>query len=370
MKKFNDNSISKLLLDEGFVSWVRSGCPDNAPWARRLSKQSQSREAAALAAAVIRNIEFRECEISDEDLNSLISSVRQSMAPPRRAASVFRFFGEHQSLLRASALVLFSASIITLIVSTWQANNNQSLISKNTPLQRKNHYALISAAGPVKLPDGSCVILKTGSSLLIAQEFGLKKREVYLNGEASFEVKKDPSRQFIVRSNGLTTRVYGTSFSISATRGDSVFKVIVSTGTVSVSIAEATQKSVLPNQKTLQLTANQQASYDVTKARLVKADLSRCAPLSAALAKAQFDFVETPLSEVAQRLSEAYQVPIICENEFISRCPVTASLGELSFYEKLSLICRALNAGFETREGKVIIRGRGCEAGNTTAATR
>ena len=82
----------------------------------------------------------------------------------------------------------------------------------------------------VQLPDGSKVTLSKDSRLSYGKKFDGNKREVFLSGEAFFEVAKNPARPFLVYSNGLITKVLGTSFKITAFEQDTRVVVAVKTG--------------------------------------------------------------------------------------------------------------------------------------------
>ena len=83
------------------------------------------------------------------------------------------------------------------------------------------------------LQDGSTVILEPGGEFRYNEKF-LNPREVYLSGDAFFEVTKDASRPFLVYANEITTKVLGTSFRIKANQGEKEIVVAVKTGKVSV----------------------------------------------------------------------------------------------------------------------------------------
>ncbi len=63
--------------------------------------------------------------------------------------------------------------------------------------------------------DGTTVWLNSGSSLKYSNHFGISKREVRLDGEALFEVKKDAEKKFVVNLDGSSTiEVHGTIFNV------------------------------------------------------------------------------------------------------------------------------------------------------------
>lgn len=64
------------------------------------------------------------------------------------------------------------------------------------------------------LPDGTQVWLNSDSKLEYAESFTGATREVSLEGEAYFDVVKDPKRPFIVHTSAIDIRVLGTSFNV------------------------------------------------------------------------------------------------------------------------------------------------------------
>lgn len=99
------------------------------------------------------------------------------------------------------------------------------------------------------LPDGTKVWLNAASTLKYAVNFTAgSERTVELNGEAYFEVAKDKSRPFLVKSNGLETRVLGTHFNVCSYREDKDAAVSLAEGSVHVSLGAAS-KILVPGQQ-------------------------------------------------------------------------------------------------------------------------
>lgn len=89
----------------------------------------------------------------------------------------------------------------------------------------------------VRLADGTQVMLNVDSELRIPTDLDEagSVRDVYLDGEAYFEVSSNPERPFRVHSGGTVTRVLGTAFSVRAYPGEGG-RVVVEEGSVSVQV--------------------------------------------------------------------------------------------------------------------------------------
>ncbi|WEK37519.1 MAG: DUF4974 domain-containing protein [Candidatus Pseudobacter hemicellulosilyticus] len=66
----------------------------------------------------------------------------------------------------------------------------------------------------IRLPDGSKVLLNVSSRLELYNNFNTGTRELYLDGEAFFDVVDNPSVPFIVHSKRFDVTVLGTTFNV------------------------------------------------------------------------------------------------------------------------------------------------------------
>jgi ferric-dicitrate binding protein FerR (iron transport regulator) len=84
----------------------------------------------------------------------------------------------------------------------------------------------------IELTDGSKIWLNADSKIQYPTVFTGNTREVYMNGEAFFEVAKDPSRPFIIHLSNGTVKVLGTSFNIRAYDNEKTIEASVATGRI------------------------------------------------------------------------------------------------------------------------------------------
>jgi len=213
----------------------------------------------------------------------------------------------------------------------------------------------------VTLFDGSMVQLHPKSKLSFSHGSFSKKREVYLTGEAFFDVKKNPSVPFVVYTKDLVTKVLGTTFNVEAYPHENKASVKVRTGRVSVYRKENfSDKNTVANKLDgLIVIPNQQVVYDVVNHQLRKTIIDEPVVL-AANPRGTFVFNSTPLKEVFKRLQHTYGITIIYDESVISSCSLSASMGDENFYEKLELICKAINASYESIDGTIFISSQGC----------
>lgn len=120
---------------------------------------------------------------------------------------------------------------VLLISASW-------LFLVNRHKESITYFTVTAPLGEIKqirLPDSSLVWLKSGTTLQYSSQYGKQARRLELTGEAFFEVQKDGSRPFIVKTGNLETRVLGTAFNIQAYIDRPSIQVWVQHGRVQVS---------------------------------------------------------------------------------------------------------------------------------------
>jgi hypothetical protein len=108
------------------------------------------------------------------------------------------------------------------------------------------------------LADGTKVWLNAGSRLAFPTKFTGKKREIFLEGEACFQVAHNSEKPFVVNAGGLDIKVLGTNFNVSAYPTEKTVETVLVEGSVAVSRSKAIK---LGKNETI-LKPNQKASFD------------------------------------------------------------------------------------------------------------
>ena len=210
----------------------------------------------------------------------------------------------------------------------------------------------------VTLEDGSLVTLKASSSISYPEHFGNTTRSVLLEGEAFFNVKKDPTKPFIVHTGELVTEVLGTSFSIRSYSHTPSIEVRVATGRVSVYENE-TEKPT-QNRNGVILTPNQRVVFDKASHQLVPGLVENPVVIHPPATPQSFLFEDAPLPAVLKSLERAFGVEIVLENGALASCVLTADLTDLPLQTQLDLICKSLNDTCQQRGTVLFINGEGC----------
>lgn len=111
----------------------------------------------------------------------------------------------------------------------------------------------------IKLIDGTKVWLNAGSNLKLNADFGDKRREVILYGEASFEVARNEEVPFIVKAGQVDVKVLGTSFNVNTYQENGVIKVALLRGAVELLSEQG---------EVVKLSPNELAVYDISSGKI------------------------------------------------------------------------------------------------------
>ena len=211
------------------------------------------------------------------------------------------------------------------------------------------------------LPDSSKVTLQPESNLKFATAFFTTKREVYLEGEASFEVTHNAILPFLVYANEVTTKVLGTYFTVRAIKHEPNITVAVKTGKVSV-YADRKKDSVSSPVNEIILTPNQQIIYDKSQRELSKTLVEKPRAILPQEEIRRMRFEDAPVSEIFEALEKAYGVEIEFDETIFSSCAMTTVISDDDFYNRLDIICDALGVSYTRDQDRIVITGSGCNA--------
>lgn len=218
----------------------------------------------------------------------------------------------------------------------------------------------------IRLPDSSRISLQPGAVLAYQKDFNAEKREVYLEGEAFFDIAHNAGKPFVVYHEKLMTRVLGTKFFIRYNKQLKEAEVEVTAGRVEVSENIAKNNHQKRNNGVV-ITPNQKVVYAEDKRLFSTILVDDPQPLVAsispedALATApSYEFDATPMSVITDRLRKDYGIEIQMENEEVKNCLFSGDITKQHLYEKLDILCKAIGISYELKGTCILIKGKGC----------
>ena len=169
------------------------------------------------------------------------------------------------------------------------------------------------------LSDGTKVYLNAGSRFVYPESFNDKNREVFLTGEAFFEVAHDKNHPFIVQTSDIRINVVGTQFNVSAYSSENIIETVLIQGNVTLQ-----QNNCGLFSKNIDLKINQLATFDKTtkKIALKTVDTDNYTLWKDGI----FKFNGTHLNRIVKRLERFYNIRFLYNNPLNGTIQISGKL--------------------------------------------
>ncbi|MRG45930.1 DUF4974 domain-containing protein [Chitinophaga sp. SYP-B3965] len=213
------------------------------------------------------------------------------------------------------------------------------------------------------LPDGTQVNLNSGSQLRFHKGFGVKDREIWLNGEAFFDVSKDAAHPFHVYTDRMTVRVLGTAFNVKSYNTMEDIETTVVSGKVEVSLKESKEKKVilLPNEKislknNIFTKSDQPISNIKYEVQTVKAANNETIPEEAVWVKEKLAFTNESFDIVALKMERWHNVKFYFANEKLKDLRLNGDFDNVSIEETMHILQMMVHFKYEMTGNNIYIR--------------
>jgi ferric-dicitrate binding protein FerR (iron transport regulator) len=187
----------------------------------------------------------------------------------------------------------------------------------------------------IELADGTKVWLNDGTTFRYPERFSDDLREVFVDGEAYFEVEADSSHPFVVKNPIMNTVVTGTHFNLNAYSSDEYFEATLLEGKICLE----------RNNQTIKMIQGEQVQFDSELEEIIRKEVN---PRDAsAWVDGKLVFRDEKLGTVIKKLGRWYNVEIILANKEMADFLVTGTFENEKLDQTLNLISLALPVRFE-----------------------
>lgn len=259
-------------------------------------------------------------------------------------------FRQIQEKIRKSSLRIKTNRLLTVISKVAAvlfvpllAGSIVYYVNQNTSKELLSLYTNKGEQTSVILPDGSKAWLNVDSKLSYPVDYGVKSRNLELEGEAYFEVEKNKELPFVVTSGKISTKALGTRFAVSAYPGSDKIKSSLLEGSVEVKTGN-TVKILKPGQ---------QLTYDKKKNRTTIDSFNKDYEL--AWKNNQLAFRFTPFDEVIAKLEEWYDVNIEYNPDSFKSETLTVTFQKYETFEQVLRIISKTNGFKYSVKGRNVI---------------
>jgi transmembrane sensor len=232
----------------------------------------------------------------------------------------------------------------------YQGSVLKNVFAKNlaNTSNKKEIITLNGTKTKTQLPDGSTVWLNAGSKVTYSGNLSGPTREVYLEGEAYFDVVKQPLHPFIVHTGNINIRVLGTAFNVKSYSTDKTIETTLLRGLIKITKQDDTSKAVYlhPNQKiTIErnnsagLSGTMNAAIPVSAYPISTVDVSSVKEIQeTAWMFNRLSFNGDDFETMAEKLERWYDVKIVFEDDAVKKIHFKGSLENETIQEALKAL--------------------------------
>jgi len=240
----------------------------------------------------------------------------------------------------------------------------------------------------VQFPDGTSVVLNENSRISYNADFGKVKREIFLEGEAYFDVARSPGMPLVIHAKNVDIKVLGTSFNVKAYSNDKVVETSLIRGAVEVSSKRWPGQKVLlrPNEK-VNITVSGETLPEKNEVDEIQAPDPVASPPAQALQDNKIPtdtlsyhlqplnaertsklipevawmyrklvFNQEPFETVAEKMERWYGVTFYFEDDELKKEIFTGSFSKESLEEALKALQFSYPFGFVIKKNEVFIK--------------
>lgn len=206
-------------------------------------------------------------------------------------------------------------------------------------------YSQLNEQGKkVTLPDGSIVVLNSGSQIKYPLAFASDERRVKLEGEAFFDVTKNAEQPFIIETKDAEVKVLGTSFNVNASISGNQVEVFVETGLVQLSRKRNGKEKILINPGNIGVLNNSKLERVKNNDQNIIAWKTK-----------EIVFREENLQKVIETLNKVYKTHIDCKNPEILQLRYTSTFKDQNIDSILNVVCLTFNLKIEYVDDQIYL---------------
>jgi transmembrane sensor len=346
--------IEQLVQNKSFRDWILKKDPDlDTEWQKWAIEHPENKKLIQLAGEIVKSLSYVDEEISDNKKKHIWNQIQartNSYPASQKRLYKDRFLNIDSSYIKACIKVVAAFAFIALSIFAFKEIGeaakefNPVNLSQGAGdfFKETNEGQKIS----ISLPDGSLVILFANSKLKYSYNDELKTREVFLSGEAFFEVKKDTARAFRVFAGNAITTALGTAFLVKAKSSEMVSTVFLTEGMVFVKSTAETSTEILLNKGESAIIDKESQKIDK-----VSFDIEKVI----AWKDGQLLFRQTPLDQVISDLEYWYGVQITFLNKPENGLTVTGKFENEYLGNVLQSLSYTVRFDYQIDDKKVLI---------------
>lgn len=231
-------SKTKAKIEGTSLQIMPSGKDRKRIWVRRTLNYAVAVASVAILVGIAFFYQHGEKRI---DLTEIAASLQGNVQDSLKEVTLV-VSDDQQIALSNNAQVVYSANG-QVSVNSGQIKEADTEVAFNQIIVPKGKRSQIVLA------DNSKIWINSGSKVIYPRSFKGKYREIYVEGEVYLKVAHNEDMPFIVNTAGFEVQVLGTSFNVSAYKGDEKASVVLVEGSVDVKDQNSHHIKMQPNER-------------------------------------------------------------------------------------------------------------------------
>ncbi|MDN5210784.1 FecR family protein [Fulvivirgaceae bacterium BMA12] len=290
--RYEEYKVEDFIQDEFFISWVREQSSEvNYFWENWVKTHPDKKREVLLAREIIISLNYgQKFNFSEAESNKVLENLLREHISSKE---IHLKKADKFVLIRRIASVIVIAILAALGLLYFNIREDQTMAPRYITKSSMGKFS-----STYTLEDGSVVKLRGDSFFKMPEKFRNDKREIYLVGEAYFDIAEDKSRPFYIKTGDVTTRITGTSLGIKCDTLLNKIQVMLVSGEVIVDDINGNSIKLNPsesvvyhNNRISKESFNYEVSFGWIEGKLV--------------------FIEAEEEEVIRRLEDWYRVKFI-----------------------------------------------------------
>ena len=361
-------SVEELIIDDSFINYCfQKNEADSFYWEQFVNDYPGERGKIEEAKQMVLGLHIMlKQEYAENKINKLTFGERDKTRT--KIISFKKVFRYAAAVAAVFILVLIAREIINVSYKTTDKSSRQIAINKapDSVLFYKTAYGEKKI---ITLSDNTKIWLNAGSQLRIDERYGQESREVYLTGEALFDVIHDELLPFIVHTDKYEVKDLGTVFNVKAYPDEEQSETALIEGEIEIQVKNSTKKIFLstPNQKAVINISDENPVRENEKEIpvLVVEPTIKLLPVSynqkdnviieTAWAQNRLEIVNENFYEMKEKLERWFNVKISIKDSSAGQYPFTATFRNEDIQQVLQALQYAYHFNYTLKNNEINI---------------
>jgi ferric-dicitrate binding protein FerR (iron transport regulator) len=242
---------------------------------------------------------------------------------------------------RIAAFLLIPLIALGFLFWMTQGNGSRQMVENIVPRGQKSQ---------IILPDGTRIWINSDTKVKYPGNFEKKQRDIYLEGEAFFDVAKETGRPFVVHTSGINVKVLGTKFNVKAYPNENQIETSLFEGKINLTADDSKSSDrILKEVNPGEAFVYSKESHKLASKSFQKEEID-------GWKNNRLIFKDDTFNNLVRKVERWYDVKILYDEKLFDDRRLTVELYEGERLERLlEIVGMTLSVNYQYDKGKIIL---------------